>query len=113
MSPRPFIEPRLKMTVEFPSAEQLFTPSNQDSIEAEVSERVYQNDAMPSGGYITLEITGNELIFDFNDDVASVREINIIQQEIIRAFDTVINHEVDESEIVVEAHIQKIISFGL
>lgn len=113
MSSRPFLDPRIKMTVEFPDAEQLITPSNEDTLGAEVSRNVRRRDAMPQGGIITTSLKGNEIIFDLNDNISSMRELNIIHEEIINAFHSIINYDVDPSDVVVKADIMTVFPIGL
>lgn len=113
MDRRPFIEPRIRLLVKFPSAEELFTPSNQDSIEAEVNRLSREEDVVTTGKHISLIIDGDTLIFDLNDDVTNVRELSVVQDAIIQSLDNIINHKIEESEVVVEAHIQKVLAFGL
>lgn len=113
MSSRPFIEPKLRFAVHVPHAEERFTASVEDSLEAEVSRQTRERDIETSGGIITNYIVEDEVIFDLEDDVASVREINIIQEEIINAFNSLTPVEINEDDIVVRAEVVRVFTFGL
>lgn len=110
---RPFLDPKLRFAVHVPQAEERFTPSVEDTLEAEVSLQTRERDVITEGGIITSFIIEDEVVFDIEDDVASLRELNIIQEEIINAFDNYADMKIDEEDIVVKAEIVRVFTAGL
>lgn len=109
---RPFLESRLRFEVHIPEAEERFTASVEDSLEAEVNRQAFDRGVETAGGVITNFIENDEVIFDIEDDVASVEEINIIQEEIINAFDNLTEANINENDIVVRAQVVRIFTFA-
>lgn len=110
---RPFLRPKLRLAVNVSQAEERFTASVEDTLKAEVSYQTRERDVITEGGIITAYMDQDEVVFDIEDDVASLRELNIIQEEIINAFDNYADIEVDEEDIVVKAEIVRVITAGL
>lgn len=108
---RPFIKPKLRFRVYVPQAEERFTASVEDMLSAEVSNRSRDRDVITGGGILTNFIEEDEVVFDIEDDVASIRELNIIQQEIINAFDKFTDVNIDEEDIIVSAEVVRVFSF--
>lgn len=103
MSSRPFIEARLRVNVHVPQAEERLTAGQEDSIEVATNQGAYNRGVETAGGVVTNFVEGDEVIFDLNDDVASLRELQIIQEEVIEAFSNVIDIEIESENIVIKA----------
>lgn len=109
MADRPFLEPHIRFVVNVPQAEERFTASVEDTLQAEVSKQTRERGIRTAGGIITNFIIEDEVVFDIEDDTASVEKINIIQEEIINAFNNFTEVNVDEQDIVVRADIIRIV----
>ena len=100
---RPFVEPHIRFRVHVPEAEERITPSVEDTLQADVSLSTRERGIETSGGIITNYLDGDESVFDIEDSLASVREINIIQEEIINSVNQYTGTTVAGSDITVEA----------
>ena len=104
-SRQPFIEDHLRIVVTVPDAEERFTASVEDSLQLEVDRQVRQRGIETGGGLITNFIRDDEVVFDLEDDNATVRELELIQEEIEEAFVKFTSNsvEVDADDIRVTA----------
>lgn len=105
---RPFLDPKIRFVVHVPQAEERFTPSVEDTLQADVTKKARERGVETSGGIITNFIKDDEVTFDIEDDRASVREIDSIQQAIINSFDQYTQANVTEDDIEVRAEIVRI-----
>lgn len=110
---RPLLKPKLRFRVYIPQAEERFTASVEDTLGAEVSRQTRNRGIETEGKIITTFIEEDEVIFDIEDDIASVNELNIIQEEIINAFNNFTQADIDDNDIVVAAEIVRVFTFGL
>lgn len=110
---RPMLDPKIRLAVNVPQAEERFTASVEDSLQAEVNNRTRERGVETTEKLITNFIIDDEVIFDIGDDVTSLNELQIIQEEIKNAFEKLTPVTVSDEDIVVKADIVRTFTIGL